>query len=314
MSADNSQTPNPTNQPQDFVTLVRAEFQTLTNQIAHLNEQLNSSRTTSAAEITRLQEELRQTQASASSSSGLRPPVPRPDRYDGSDRREFKNFQHAVNNVFAIAPEFYTTEESRIRFAGGFLSGTALAWFRSMCTPPNTFPTTLADFWAKMEKQFGHTNQFAVRQELRRLKQKGMACSTYATRFRTLALDTGFDDKSLLDTFYEGLNYEIQEAISNAATVPDSLDEFIEYCIAIDNRKFALRNAKRGTLPPPSAAPPSSSASGPQPMELGALQSNKLTPEERQRRLDQKLCLYCGKPGHRIAQCPLCHPNGPTRN
>ena len=43
-------------------------------------------------------------------------------------------------------------------------------------------------------------------------------------------------------------------------------------------------------------------------MDLDATRSNKrfkpLTPEERKRRYDNNLCLYCGKAGHRAGDCP----------
>ncbi|KAK3549899.1 hypothetical protein QTP86_015515 [Hemibagrus guttatus] len=52
------------------------------------------------------------------------------------------------------------------------------------------------------------------------------------------------------------------------------------------------------TVSPPEPAP--------EPMHLG---KSHLTPAERQRRLTQNLCLYCGAPGHAI---PVC-PNRPPR-
>ncbi|KAK3563121.1 hypothetical protein QTP86_016357 [Hemibagrus guttatus] len=51
------------------------------------------------------------------------------------------------------------------------------------------------------------------------------------------------------------------------------------------------------TVSPPEPAP--------EPMHLG---SSHLTPAERQRRLTQNLCLYCGAPGHAISACPIRHP------
>jgi len=42
-------------------------------------------------------------------------------------------------------------------------------------------------------------------------------------------------------------------------------------------------------------------------MELDASSSTKfkpLTPEERKRRYDNNLCLYCGEGGHRATECP----------
>src|SRR5207248_8448714 len=45
---------------------------------------------------------------------------------------------------------------------------------------------------------------------------------------------------------------------------------------------------------------------GPGPMELGNLSRNpkKLSPDERRNRMDNKLCLYCGGPGHQVKDCP----------
>jgi hypothetical protein len=44
-------------------------------------------------------------------------------------------------------------------------------------------------------------------------------------------------------------------------------------------------------------------------------QDGKLKPEERQRRINANLCLYCGRPGHQSTQCPArktpTHPNPP---
>lgn len=43
-------------------------------------------------------------------------------------------------------------------------------------------------------------------------------------------------------------------------------------------------------------------------MDLDSTKDGKrfkpLTIEERKRRMDNNLCLYCGEPGHRVPQCP----------
>ena len=50
----------------------------------------------------------------------------------------------------------------------------------------------------------------------------------------------------------------------------------------------------------------SSDNSGPSSMEIGALHKQffTLTVDEKKRRLEQKLCLYCGQPGHVAKVCP----------
>jgi hypothetical protein len=53
---------------------------------------------------------------------------------------------------------------------------------------------------------------------------------------------------------------------------------------------------------------------GPIPMEIGAVHKkfSPLTPEERKRRVDNKLCLYCGQPGHLAGSCPAKVDKNPS--
>jgi hypothetical protein len=76
----------------------------------------------------------------------------------------------------------------------------------------------------------------------------------------------------------------------------------------------ATTPAPRSSIPRPQAAAgiPATSKDGTIPMELDASRRNGITPEERQRRKDDNLCLYCGSPEHYNATCPL-RPNRPGR-
>jgi hypothetical protein len=44
--------------------------------------------------------------------------------------------------------------------------------------------------------------------------------------------------------------------------------------------------------------------SGPVPMEIDAMRVKHITSEEKQRRRDNNLCLYCGVSGHYAGRCP----------
>ena len=66
-----------------------------------------------------------------------------------------------------------------------------------------------------------------------------------------------------------------------------------------------------GSHPPPGIIPPKSRTSSEVPSASFAQRiadllgpDGKLKPEERQRRMDNGLCLRCGEPGHRVADCP----------
>ena len=39
-------------------------------------------------------------------------------------------------------------------------------------------------------------------------------------------------------------------------------------------------------------------------MQIDAVRVKTLTPEERKRRMEEGLCLYCGEEGHKVGSCP----------
>jgi hypothetical protein len=60
------------------------------------------------------------------------------------------------------------------------------------------------------------------------------------------------------------------------------------------------------TISAPEASPAGTVAGyhGPAPMDISALQGSKITPEERKRRREGGLCIYCGDSRHFVASCP----------
>ena len=89
----------------------------------------------------------------------------------------------------------------------------------------------------------------------------------------------------------------------------DTLEELISQSITCDNRLFKLRQERRsgwrndGTFAAFSKSPENHST-GPESMQIDAVRVKSLTPEERKRRMDEGLCLYCGDQGHRAGSCP----------
>lgn len=116
---------------------------------------------------------------------------------------------------------------------------------------------------------------------------------------------------------------------------PTTINSLIEKTVRIDNRLFERRLEKSDSLDSmpfrrqihqfknnrpnnrpfrPNQnqhsnrqfTPPNRSfqqSNGPIPMDLDSLATSKLTIQERNERLAKNLCLYCGKPGHRVQDC-----------
>ncbi len=103
-------------------------------------------------------------------------------------------------------------------------------------------------------------------------------------------------------TFDRGLNHELQAELA-CRDEGRTLNQFIELAIQIDN----LLSARRPTTRITTRALPDSH----EPMQVDTYH---ISAEERDCRIAQRLCLYCGEPGHLLNTCPSRPPvNATTR-
>jgi hypothetical protein len=212
----------------------------------------------------------------------------------------------------------------KVGFIGTLLAGRALDWFTPMLEAPDRYTTVLNnynEFKKAFEAVFGEHDRVQVAETaIGKLIQGKSSASVYAANFRNVAVDLKWNDAALIHQFRRGLNDNVKDMLLNYEK-PKTLDDMINLVIRIDNRLFEHRaemitKQPRQTYPtmmvsPPrlmssaQVSPPTTSVNtGPIPMEIGISHSRKLTREERQHRIENNLCLYCGKPGHKIANCP----------
>ncbi|KAJ1947059.1 Retrotransposon-derived protein peg10, partial [Linderina pennispora] len=92
----------------------------------------------------------------------------------------------------------------------------------------------------------------------------------YAITFQELAQNLELDQPMLIEIFYLGLTESIQELMAPHGSFI-SLEHFIEKCVAVEGTVEYSNVHREGPL----------------------------APEERQRRIEYGLCLYCGGFGHR---------------
>ncbi|KAL0187602.1 hypothetical protein M9458_014701, partial [Cirrhinus mrigala] len=118
----------------------------------------------------------------------------------------------------------------------------------------------------------------------------------YALTFRTLAAQTGWKEEPLILLYRKGLTTELQSELA-CRNEGKTINEFIELSICIDNLIHSRRPLRQSPMFSQSAtATPDS-----EPMQVGF---THLTAEEREQRIQQHLCLYCGQPGHLRISCP----------
>jgi hypothetical protein len=153
---------------------------------------------------------------------------------------------------------------------------------------------------------------------LKRLRQGKYSVVSYSSKFRHLALETGYNDLAMMDIFRSGLNDEVKDVLATSMVEPETLEDLIKLCVKIDQRLYDRRLEKTSSRMSQNynygdkwkRNLPQGGQSGSVPMDLDAMDGQKfkshgkLTKEERERRYQNNLCLYCGESGHKVNSCP----------
>jgi len=197
-----------------------------------------------------------------------------------------------------------------------------------------------AQFVSELKSNFGpHDPVGDAEHQLDNLSMKeGQKINKYVVEFNRLAGQVrGYGDGALRHIFYSGLPDRIKDEISRVGK-PRTLDGYRTLAQTIDARYWerkseVARQTKSSTSSTSNSASKGNSsassdskgktkekdnknkssdksksssgakpASSKTPAHLG--KDGKLTEEERQRRIKDKLCMFCGQPGHMARDCP----------
>ncbi len=242
----------------------------------------------------------------SSSPPSQTPPIsPRlafPEKFDGEPAR-CKGFLLQCSLFVSQQPSLYPTDSSRIAFVCSLLTGKALAWVTAVWKMDGSSFPTFDAFLQHFRNVFEHpANGRSAGDQLLILSQGRKPAAEYALLFRTLAAQTIWVEDTLKLLFRRGLNLELQSELA-CRDEGRNLNEFIDLAIQVDN----LIRSHRSTRATPRYVPETMTAA--EPMQLGF---THLTPEERERRMQNQLCLYCGQSGHMKTSCPVC-PSSSSR-
>jgi hypothetical protein len=164
----------------------------------------------------------------------------------------------------------------------------------------------------------------------------------YAAEFQRIAgyLTPGWSDDPLMFHYRLHLKENIKNILVHEKPFPTTFLEMVAATILLDNREYEkirdrnvlarlnmpplrtrqapplvqaiqLRSTLQSTSVHPTAqitSPPATTSDGATPMELNYVSRGRLTDAERERRRDNKLCNYCGEPGHVVRNCPIAPP------
>jgi hypothetical protein len=239
------------------------------------------------------------------------PKVANPEKFTGR-MSDAKNFVATCRDIFALQPSRFTNETQKIIFVGTNLTGNALTWYRNIRleheSASNPGLSDVESFFRLLLYTFDDPNAVNnSRDQLSRIKQGRESCLSYSTRFRNIAIETGYNEVAKVALYRNGLNETIKDALANMQTLPEKFEDFVKLAINLDNRQFQRRVEHQRENPKRY-----------EPMHIdtvsaGAARKGPLDLATKEYRKKNGLCLYCGERGHQLKDCTKKPKNGPPR-
>jgi hypothetical protein len=248
------------------------------------------------------------------------PKINSPSPFKGN-KAEAEEFILKCQSIFDICTRTYPDNKTKLAFVFNLLQGDAYQWIKPALLTKEKKPawvTTWEDFKIEFFKYFADSDVKEVsRQKLKSLKQSG-SVTNYATDFKKYALYLDCTDETLRQSFFDGLKTDVQDKLLSPQRFT-SFTELVDSAIEWDNLLYLRRRAVSNSRNPrytfasyDSPRNPSvnvhktveTSVRGPWPMDVDSVQAYKpLIQAEKDLRRKNNLCLYCGKPGHKIDTC-----------
>jgi hypothetical protein len=217
-----------------------------------------------------------------------------------------------ISGWLRLSVNQFETEEDVITYLLVNMEGTAAAWalphLANLGTDKATIKT-VNDFDKAFERAFFDPDeQRAAERKITTLTQTTTAAA-YATDFRTLLMSLDWNDAALRAQFYKGLHWHVKQQLAQKEDQPQDLEALIAAAIRIDNVRRELEisrppreNRSKSAATTITTSRTSSSTPRVDSERLKA-DPNYVSEAERQHRRDEKLCIKCGKAGHRFAEC-----------
>lgn len=252
---------------------------------------------------------------------GPRSPVPLPlsTKFKGKDEElTFDEFRSKLQTTFARFPEALASDRERIHYALQSMEGTPARYFApyvnedipdddGILVSYETFIKTLEEIYGDKH----HVDE--VNYKLTRLRQNG-SMTEYIAAFRALAARSRWNEPALLSRFKDGLSDEIKvmmtaqwhslTTLKGAQAAATTAYQNLQVQQRLRSR-HAFSRPSQQHQPPRRSAPTPVVSAGPTPMDLDAMRVRKISAEEKQRRREQNLCLYCGGRNHFANDCPI---------
>ena len=252
-----------------------------------------------------------------------------PEPYDGSAGKA-QAFWNALDSYYTTNDDVWTDESKRVAAAlSHFKIGTPAGEWASdrMAAAAAAQPRTYGTWDAFKEAFKRHFIPAEARmestQKMYSIYMKNREFNDWFQEWNTHATRASVDEHSKMYAFRKALNPQLHNKIVALLPQPDTFNALVDKARELDRhwRMFApvhnnpARRPQNPRIRELASENPTAEISATQGRRFTS-NKKKLTPEERKRRFEKNLCLYCGGEGHQAATCkakPNTRPNPPFR-
>jgi hypothetical protein len=250
-----------------------------------------------------------------------RNPIPQPlsTKFKGKDEElTFDEFKSKLQTTFLRFPDSLAADTDKIHYALQSMEGTPARYFAPYVNgdipDEDGILSSYEAFIKAAEDIYGDKHQVdEVNHKLTRLRQNG-SMTDYIATFRSYAARSRWNEPALLARFKDGLSDEIKVMMSaqwhsmttlrGAQTAATTAYQNLQVQQRLRTRHGLLRTPHQQQPPRRPVATPNPTPANPNTMDLDAMRVRRISNEEKQRRREQNLCLYCGGRNHFVDACP----------
>ncbi|KAJ1124445.1 hypothetical protein NDU88_002906 [Pleurodeles waltl] len=236
-------------------------------------------------------------------------------RFSG-DPNKLREFLGALKVYFAFRPSQFMQDKTKVGYLTSALSRPALAWATPLVTGNDPSLSNYSSFVAAFKQMFERPGlESSAEEALCDIQEGSQDVLQYITRFRQLAAETSWVERTLVTLFRRGLRDNIKDELVHSARVKN-LKGLMDQTLAIEYRLNERRvEKKRSRIPshsmtsctlPHRSEETRSEPKGTtdeEPMQID-MARGPLSSSERENRRRKGLCLYCGAAGHLLRTRP----------
>ncbi|MBW0495346.1 hypothetical protein O181_035061 [Austropuccinia psidii MF-1] len=262
------------------------------------------------------------------------PSMKAPDSFDGTQAHKLRRLSQYCPFLFHNDPANFFSDRKKVLYLTLFLTGRAGKWIEPyLANISNEDPSYLLSNWKFFENQlftlFGYPNEFRkAEQQLDNLRMKASEhVSLYITDFRRAMSRIGdWGERAHIHVYRRGFASRISDQLASYPGNFDTLEELMDITLELDTRDHERQKEKgihHEKKPPVTGSnpqrPPKDSSSkrshhkkdkkGKQfqpsrdkPNSALLNKDNKLISSEKESRIKEGLCTYCGG-NHPIDKC-----------